>query len=71
MTRKFIVHQLGEWVRNHADTQATRSEPAVNEYESLEHPAMHEFDRTQFEWMLTQGITCISMGSTVYQIRNA
>lgn len=65
--RRYAVHDTGEWVRNNADTAATRTPATVKEYDTLDD--VHPFDRKQFEWMLEHGQVVISMGSTVYQIR--
>ena len=66
---RYAVHDTGEWVRNSADSQATRTEATVREFESLGDLAMHPLDKQQFDWMLERGVLCITMGSTVYQIR--
>jgi hypothetical protein len=65
---QFVHHNTGEWVRNDADTSATRTDGFVHTYASL-----GEIDnawlRGQFEWMLEVGECVISSGSDVLQIR--
>lgn len=65
--KRYAVHDTGDYVRNNADTSASRTPASVQEFDTLDD--MHPFDRAQFEWMLEHGQIVISMGATVYQIR--
>lgn len=65
---RFIVHELGDWVRNDEGTSATRTEDSISEYASLGDEDMHPFDRVQFAWMQSIGEICMSSGSTIWQI---
>jgi hypothetical protein len=65
---KFRVHCTGQWIRNDDDTSATREPPTVTEYESLDQ--MGEYDRKQFEWMLSIGESVMSSGEWIWQIQH-
>ena len=64
----FVHHHTGEWVRNDANTSATRTDGYVREYQSLA-DIDNAFVRSTFEWMLEIGEIVTSSGSNVYQIR--
>ena len=65
---QFVHHHTGDWVRNNANTLATRTDGSVNEYNSLDE-IKNAFVRNTFEWMLEIGECVTSSGSDVYQIR--
>ena len=66
-TTLFVHHYLGDWVRSDCWTTATREDPLVREYRSVDD--VPEPDRQQFAWMLEHGEVCTSCGANVYQIR--
>jgi hypothetical protein len=67
---KYIVHNMGELIRDRKGYGSAEREPAtVQEFDDFE--AMHPFDRAQFIWMLEHCEIVISMGETVYQIRKS
>ncbi len=65
----FVHHYTGEWVRNDANTSASRIDGHVREYATLA-DIDNAFVRSTFEWMLEIGEIVTSSGSDVYQIRN-
>lgn len=68
-TRRFVLHYLGDLVRDELNTSSSRDGAYITSYETLE-AVPDAIDRQQFEWMLEQGEPCTSCGSFVYQIRN-
>ena len=65
---RYVVHYLGGYVRNNANTTATREAPQITEYDSL--TDIHPVDRWYFDWMLEHGEIVVTCGAYVYQIRN-
>ena len=66
---KFVYHDTGEWVRPNHDTSATRTDSSVEEYDNL-NDIDNAFVRDTFAWMVDNGMTVVSSGSSVFQIRN-
>ena len=66
---KFVYHDTGDWVRSDCNTAATRDRPTVEEYNHLDE-IDNQFVRDTFAWMLDNGMTVTSSGSSVFQIRN-
>jgi hypothetical protein len=65
---KFVYHHTGDYVRNNADTAASRTPAYVEAYDSLEDiPNLHV--RQVFDWMMQTGEIVTSSGADVYQIR--
>lgn len=64
---RYVVHYTGDWVRNDANTAATREAPTVAEYDALD--AIPKGDRWAFDWMLEHGEIVVTCGAYVYQIR--
>jgi len=67
---KFVHHDTGEWVRHNQNTAATRTASNVVEYENL-NDIDNSFVRDTFAWMLDNGMTVVSSGSSVFQIRTS
>lgn len=65
---RYVVHYLGAYTRNNANTAATREAPQITEYDSL--TDIHPVDRWYFDWMLEHGEIVVTCGAYVYQIRN-
>ena len=66
---KFVYHDTGEWVRPDADTSATLTDSSVQEYAHL-NDIDNAFVQNTFAWMVDNGMTVVSSGSSVFQIRN-
>jgi hypothetical protein len=64
---KYLHHYLGDWVRNNADTAATRDDPVVTRWDSLND--VPDVERGTFEFMEQHGLAVTSCGAHVYQIR--
>ena len=65
---KFVFHDTGYRIRSNCDTAATRTDPRVEEYASLDE-IKDKFLRQTFEWMLKDGLIVTQTGSCVFQIR--
>ena len=65
----YIHHYLGDWIRDNADTAATREPSAITYWETLE--GMDPVTRAAFEWMQQEGLAVTTSGAHVYQIRRA
>ena len=65
---KFIHHDTGEWSRSDCLTAATRSDPAIREYSSLD-SIDNAWLRDTFEWMIREGLIVTQCGSNTFQIR--
>ncbi|GEM_PF-6028545 len=66
---KFVYHDTGDWVRSDCNTAAIRDRPTVEEYNTPDE-IDNQFVRDTFAWMLDNGMTVTSSGSSVFQIRN-
>lgn len=66
---KFVHHDTGEWVRNDANTQATRTAASVQEYDSLD-AIKNQWLRDTFAWMVQEGLHVTQCGSSTMQIRD-
>ena len=66
---KYVYHDTGEWVRPDCNTAATRTDSSVAEYGNL-NDIDNDFVRNTFAWMLDNGMTVVSSGSSVFQVRN-
>jgi hypothetical protein len=66
---KFVYHDTGDWVRNDANTRATRTEASVQEYDSLD-AIKNQWLKDTFEWMVKEGLHVTQCGSSVLQIRS-
>jgi hypothetical protein len=66
---KYVYHDTGEWVRTNHNTAATRTDSSVEEYANL-NDIDNAFVRDTFAWMVDKGMTVVSSGSSVFQIRN-
>ncbi len=68
----FVYHNTGEWIRSDCKyglTAAIRDRATVEEYNRLDE-IDNQFVRDTFAWMLANGMTVTSSGSSVFQIRN-
>lgn len=65
---RFVYHDTGEWVRSNDLTAATRTDGSVEEYSHLSE-IDNAFLHDTFAWMLDNGMTVVSSGSSVFQIR--
>jgi hypothetical protein len=69
MSKTFVHHNTGEWVRSDDWSSSTRTDSSVKEYQSLS-----EIDNkwlyNTFAWMLDNGLSVTQCGSDVFQIRS-
>lgn len=65
---KFVYHDTGDWIRSDCNTAAIRDRATVEEYNHLDE-IDNQFVRDTFAWMLDNGMTVTSSGSSVFQIR--
>jgi hypothetical protein len=66
---KYVHHYIGDWVRNDANTSATREPSEIREYSSIE-SIDDPWVRNWFETAQTLGERVLACGSHVFQIRD-